>query len=64
MPKDFTEDGKVIPDEQDCAAISAQYGRLPYNATIEEIGHHYRLAQVAKLIRHYRAGTLERICDD
>jgi hypothetical protein len=38
------------PDLQDFEAVRQQYGRLPYNATADEIVEHYRLAQAAKLI--------------
>jgi hypothetical protein len=49
---------KVKPDPEDYAQVEREYGPLPWNATTEEQGERYRLAQSAKLIGLYRQGKL------
>lgn len=46
---------KVKPDPEDYA-IEREYGPFPPNASDEECGERYRLAQARKLIRLYERG--------
>jgi len=50
--------GKTIPDPQDIAAIEAERGALPRDATPEQVKERYMLAQVRKLIRLWEQGKL------
>jgi len=44
-PRDFTPDGKIIPDRQDIEAVDRDYGKTKSPAEL------YRLAQALKLAR-------------
>ena len=50
--------GKTIPDPQDIAAIEAEHGVLPRDATPEQAKERYMLAQARKLIRLWEQGKL------
>jgi hypothetical protein len=51
--RDFTAEGKVIPDQEDYLAIQRKRGRLPDDASDVQCAEQYRLAQAHKLIRLY-----------
>ena len=46
-------DQPIKPDAEDYAAIDAEHGVLAADATNEQCGHYYRLAQARKLLRLY-----------
>jgi len=50
--------GKTIPDPEDIAAIEAEHGALPQDATPEQVKERYMLAQARKLIRLWEQGKL------
>lgn len=50
--------GKTIPDPEDIAAIEAEHGALPKDATPEQVRQRYMLAQARKLIRLWEQGKL------
>jgi hypothetical protein len=41
----------IKPDEEDIEAIERKYGALPADASDEQLGYYYRLAQIRKLVR-------------
>jgi hypothetical protein len=49
---------KTIPDPEDFAAIEAEHGPLPHDATVQRAAERYRLAQARKLIRLWEQGKL------
>jgi hypothetical protein len=49
--RDFTADGKIIPDPEDYRAIERKFGRPPDNASDARRAQYYRLVQAQKLMR-------------
>jgi hypothetical protein len=49
---------EITPDPRDFEAIESEHGKLPVDATDEQIRRHYCLAQMLKMIRLYDHGKL------
>ena len=50
----------IEPDPEDFAAVDAEYGPLPHDASDKYATDRYRLAQATKLIRLNSAGIAEQ----
>jgi hypothetical protein len=50
----------IAPDPEDFAAVDAEYGPLPHDASEKQATDRYRLAQASKLIRTNSPAIIDR----